>query len=103
MMKISQFLPKGVGVLFPEKPYLKRNNHPLPVKKRNPESITSIKTFVPIGVIGSLLVMQENSNPTLVKVVIIEFFDLGWEESAIPSSLSLSRSTDERGGGGGGD
>ena len=37
MMKISQFLPKGVGVLFPEKPYLKRNNHPLPVKKSNPE------------------------------------------------------------------
>ena len=37
MMKISQFLPKGVGVLFVEKPYLKRNNHPLPVKKSNPE------------------------------------------------------------------
>ena len=36
MMKISQFLPKGVGVLFPEKPYLKRNTPPLPVKKRNP-------------------------------------------------------------------
>ena len=36
MMKISQFLPKGVGVLFPEKPYLKLNTPPLPVKKRNP-------------------------------------------------------------------
>ena len=35
-MKISQFLPKGVGVLFPEKPYLKTNTPPLPVKKRNP-------------------------------------------------------------------
>ena len=35
-MKISQFLPKGVGVLFPENPYLKTNNPPLPVKKRNP-------------------------------------------------------------------
>ena len=35
-MKISQFLPKGVGVLFPEKPYLKINNPPLPVKKYNP-------------------------------------------------------------------
>ena len=35
-MKISQFLPKGVGVLFPEKPYLKTNNHPLPVKKSTP-------------------------------------------------------------------
>ena len=38
MMKISQFLPKGVGVLFPEKPYLKTNKPPLPVKKRNPAS-----------------------------------------------------------------
>ena len=37
-MKISQFLPKGVGVLFPEKPYLKSNTPPLPVKKSNPES-----------------------------------------------------------------
>ena len=35
-MKISQFLPKGVGVLFPEKPYLKLNTPPLPVKKSNP-------------------------------------------------------------------
>jgi hypothetical protein len=35
-MKISQFLPKGVGVLFPEKTYLKINTPPLPVKKSNP-------------------------------------------------------------------
>ena len=41
MMKISQFLPKGVGVLFPEKPYLKTNTPPLPVKKSNPESSTA--------------------------------------------------------------
>ena len=37
-MKISQFLPKGVGVLFPEKTYLKINTPPLPVKKSNPVS-----------------------------------------------------------------
>ena len=43
MMKISQFLPKGVGVLFPEKPYLKRNNHPLPVKKRNPGVLEKLR------------------------------------------------------------
>ena len=36
-MKISQFLSKGVGVLSPEKPYLKTNTPPLPVKKSNPE------------------------------------------------------------------
>ena len=47
-MKISQFLPKGVGVLFVEKPYLKRNNHPLPVKKRNPEG-TALGTTVCTG------------------------------------------------------
>ena len=35
-LPIFTFLPKEVGILFPEKPYLKRNNHPLPVKKRNP-------------------------------------------------------------------
>ena len=45
MMKISQFLPKGVGVLFPEKPYLKTNTPPLPVKKRNPEGRSFYKKF----------------------------------------------------------
>ena len=46
-MKISQFLPKGVGVLFPEKPYLKMNTPPLPVKKRNPAAWGPPGSWIP--------------------------------------------------------